>query len=135
MIACAVVYFIAGFFMYAALFAAIGSAVEQESDAQYLMLPAMLPLFASYVTAAMAIQNPEGQVAIIGSYVPLTAPILMLIRLPLGVAWWELVLSISGVLVTAYAFVKLSARIFRTGILMHGKKATARELFRWLRHD
>ena len=64
---------------------AIGSAVEQESDAQYLMLPAMLPLFA-YITAVMAIQNPEGQVAVIGSFVPLTAPILMLIRLPLGVA-------------------------------------------------
>jgi ABC-2 type transport system permease protein len=135
MIASAVVYFIAGFFMYAALFAAIGSAVEQESDAQYLMLPAMLPLLASYVTAAMAIENPEGQVAVIGSYVPLTAPILMLIRLPLGVAWWELLLSMSGVIVTAYAFVKLSARIFRTGILMHGKKVSARELFRWMRHE
>jgi ABC-2 type transport system permease protein len=135
MIASAVVYFIAGFFMYAALFAAIGSAVEQESDAQYLMLPAMLPLLASYLTAAMAIQNPEGQVAVIGSYVPLTAPILMLIRLPLGVAWWELLLSMSGVVVTAYAFVKLSARIFRTGILMHGKKVSARELFRWMRHE
>lgn len=135
MIAAAVVYFIAGFFMYAALFAAIGSAVEQESDAQYLMLPAMLPLLASYLTAAMAIQNPEGQVAIIGSYVPLTAPILMLIRLPLGVAWWELLLSMLGVVVTAYAFVKFSARIFRTGILMHGKKVGARELFRWMRHE
>lgn len=135
MIASALVYFIAGFFMYAALFAAIGSAVEQESDAQYLMLPAMLPLLASYLTAAMAIQNPEGQVAVIGSFVPLTAPILMLIRLPLGVAWWELVLSMSGVVVTAYAFVKLSARIFRTGILMHGKKVSARELFRWMRHE
>ena len=135
MIASAVVYFIAGFFMYAALFAAIGSAVEQESDAQYLMLPAMLPLLASYATAALAIENPEGQVAVIGSYVPLTAPILMLIRLPLGVAWWELLLSMSGVIVTAYAFVKLSARIFRTGILMHGKKVSARELFRWMRHE
>ena len=89
---------------YAALFAAIGSAVEQESDAQYLMLPAMLPLFAAYITAVMAIQNPEGQVAVIGSFVPLTAPILMLIRLPLGVAWWELVLSLLGVLATAYGF-------------------------------
>lgn len=135
MVVCALGYFAAGFFMYAALFAAIGSAVEQESDAQYLMLPAMLPLFASYITAIMAIQNPEGQVAVIGSYFPLTAPILMLIRLPLGVAWWELVLSLSGVIATAYAFVMVSARIFRTGILMHGKKITVRELFRWVRHD
>ena len=83
MVVCALAYFAAGFFMYAALFAAIGSAVEQESDAQYLMLPAMLPLFAAYITAVMAIQNPEGQVAVIGSFVPLTAPILMLIRLSL----------------------------------------------------
>ena len=135
MVVCALAYFAAGFFMYAALFAAIGSAVEQESDAQYLMLPAMLPLFAAYITAVMAIQNPEGQVAVIGSFVPLTAPILMLIRLPLGVAWWELVLSLLGVLATAYGFVLVSARIFRTGILMHGKKITVRELFRWVRHD
>ena len=135
MVACALAYFSAGFFMYAALFAAIGSAVEQESDAQYLMLPAMLPLFASYITAVMAIENPEGQVAVIGSYVPLTAPILMLIRLPLGVAWWELVLSLSGVIATAYGFVLVSARIFRTGILMHGKRITVRELLRWVRHD
>ena len=70
-----------------------------------------------------------------GSYVPLTAPILMLIRLPLGVAWWELVLSLSGVIATAYGFVLVSARIFRIGILMHGKRITVRELFRWVRHD
>lgn len=135
MIFASLIYFVAGFFMYASLFAAIGSAVDQESDAQYLMIPAMLPLLASYIVAAMALENPEGQVAVIGSYIPLTAPILMLIRLPLGVEWWELTGSIIGVVVTAYVLVRLSARIFRTGILMHGKKVTFRELGRWLRHD
>lgn len=135
MIGAAVIYFIAGFFMYAAVFAAIGSAVEQESDAQYLMIPAMLPLLASYLIAAMAIENPEGQVALVGSFFPLTAPILMLIRLPLGVEWWEMLISISGVILTAYLLVRLSARIFRTGILMHGKRVSLWELLRWLRHN
>jgi len=135
MVGSALVYFVAGFFMYAAVFAAIGSAVDNESDAQYLMLPAMLPLMASYLIAAMAMENPEGQIAFIGSFVPFTAPILMLIRLPLGVAWWELAVSLAGVIATAYILVVLSARIFRTGILMHGKKVTFKELVRWLRHD
>ncbi len=135
MIGASLLYFVAGFFMYASIFAAIGSAIDQESDAQYLMIPAMLPLVASYIVAAMAIENPEGQVAIIGSYIPLTAPILMLIRLPLGVEWWELIGSFLGVVLTAYVFVRLSARIFRTGILMHGKKITFKELGRWMRHD
>lgn len=134
MIGTALIYFIAGFFMYASLFAAIGSAVDQESDAQYLMLPAMLPLLAAYLMAGMAMENPEGDLAVIGSYIPFTAPILMLIRLPLGVQWWELVFSMLGVILTAYVMVRISAKVFQTGILMQGKKATFKELFRWLRY-
>ena len=134
MVVCALAYFAAGFVMYAALFAAIGSAVEQESDAQYLMLPAMLPLFAAYITAVMAIQNPEGQVAVIGSFVPLTAPILMLIRLPSGLRGGSLCFLCSVSLPRPMVCPRVGAD-FPHRILMHGKKITVRELFRWVRHD
>lgn len=134
MVGCALVYFVLGFAMYASLFAAIGAAVDQESDAQYLMLPAMIPLLAAYLVAAMAIENPEGDLAFWSSFVPFTAPIVMLIRVPLGVLWWELCISMAGVAGTAYLMIRLSGRVFRMGILMHGKKLGARELFRWMKY-
>ena len=134
MIASTAVFYVAGFALYAASFAAIGAAVEQESDAQYFLIPAMAPLVASYFLAVVAIENPEGPLAVIASFVPFTAPVVMLIRIPLGVAWWEVVLSWLGVAVTAWLLLRMAGRIYRVGILMHGKRPSWVELIKWFRH-
>lgn len=134
MIASTAIFYVAGFALYAASFAAIGAAVEQESDAQYFLIPAMAPLVASYFLAVVAIENPEGPLAVIASFVPFTAPVVMLIRIPLGVAWWEVVLSWLGVAVTAWLLLRMAGRIYRVGILMHGKRPSWVELIKWFRH-
>jgi ABC-2 type transport system permease protein len=127
-------FYVVGFALYAASFAAIGAAVEQEADAQYFLIPAMAPLLASYFLAVMAIENPEGTLAVVASFVPFTAPVVMLIRIPLGVAWWEIAISWLGVALTAWLLLKMAGRIYRVGILMHGKRPTWRALFKWFRH-
>ena len=127
-------FFVIGFVLYASLFAAVGAMVDQESDAQYLLLPVMSPLMVSYFLSTAAMSNPEGMLAVVGSYVPFTAPIMMLIRIPIGVMWWEVVLSGLGVLLTAWGMLALAGRVYRTGILMYGKKASFREVWRWVRH-
>jgi ABC-2 type transport system permease protein len=133
MIGATVFFFIAGFALYAALFAAVGALVDQESDAQYVMLPAFLPLMASYLLAVFAMQDPEGPVAYVASFIPFTAPVLMLIRIPVGVPLHEVLLSGAGVLVTAWLCILLAGRIYRTGIFMYGKRPTFREAWRWVR--
>lgn len=133
MISATILFYAAGFALFASMFAAVGAMVEQESDAQYLMLPVMVPLMASYLIAAFAIQNPEGWLSIVASWIPFTAPVLMLVRLPLGVPWWEVLLSWLGVVATAWGVILLAGRIYRTGILMYGKKPTLKEIWRWVR--
>lgn len=132
MIAATLFFYVAGFGLYAALFAAVGAAVEQESDAQYLLMPVMAPLTASYVLASMALQNPEGTLAVVGSMVPFTAPVMMLMRLPVGVPFWQFAVAAGGTLLTAWGLLWVAGRIYRTGLLMYGKRPTLRELFRWL---
>jgi ABC-2 type transport system permease protein len=132
MIAATLFFYVAGFGLYAALFAAVGAAVEQESDAQYLLMPVMAPLTASYVLASMALQNPEGTLAVVGSMVPFTAPVMMLMRLPVGVPFWQFAVAAVGTLLTAWCLLWVAGRIYRTGLLMYGKRPTLRELFRWL---
>ncbi|MDA0302979.1 MAG: ABC transporter permease [Bacteroidetes bacterium] len=134
MLASTALFYVVGFALYAASFAAIGAAVEQEADAQYFLIPAMAPLLASYFLAVMAIENPEGTLAVVASFVPFTAPVVMLIRIPLGVAWWEIAISWLGVALTAWLLLKMAGRIYRVGILMHGKRPTWRALFKWFRH-
>ena len=133
MIGATAFFFVAGFALYASLFAAVGSLVDTESDAQYLMLPAFLPLMASYLLAVFAMQDPEGTVAYVASFVPFTAPVLMLIRIPVGVPLHEVLISGAGVVVTAWLCILGAGRIYRTGIFMYGKRPTLREAFRWLR--
>lgn len=127
-------FYVAGFALYAASFAAIGAAVEQEADAQYFLLPALAPLMASYLIATLAIENPEGSLAVVASFIPFTAPVVMLIRIPLGVAWWEVLASWIGVALTAWVLLRLAGRVYRVGILMHGKKPSWKALFKWFRH-
>lgn len=125
-------YFIGGYLFYSALFAAIGSAVDSEADTQQFMFPVMIPLMLSYVMAIMAAQNPEGKIAFWGSMLPFSSPILMLVRLPNGVPAWQLAVSL-GLLILGFIFtVWLAGRIYRTGILMYGKKVTWREILKWV---
>lgn len=127
-------YFIFGYLLYAALFAAIGSAVDKESDSSQYMLPVSLPLVAGLIVILRALDQPDGSLAFWFSIIPFTAPVVMMARLPFGVAGWELALSMLILALSFLAFTALAAKIYRTGVLMYGKKASFRELWRWLRY-
>ncbi len=125
-------YFLGGYLLYGALFAAIGAAVDGESDTQQFMLPITIPLILSFVIAQSILQNPESKVGFWFSMVPFTSPVVMMVRIPFGVAPWELGLSML-LLVLGFIFTTwLAGRIYRTGILMYGKKVNWRELGKWL---
>ncbi|TQD37751.1 ABC transporter permease [Haloflavibacter putidus] len=129
------VYFILGYFLYSSIYAAIGAAVDSETDTQQFMFPILIPLMLGiYVGFFSVIENPHGLVAVIFSYIPLTSPVVMLMRIPFGVAWWEVALSLAILVATVIFTVFLAAKIYRTGILMYGKKPSYKELFKWLRH-
>lgn len=128
-------FFLGGYLLYAAFFAAIGSAVDNEADTQQFMLPVTIPLLLSIIMAQMVIQNPNGPVAFWLSIIPLTSPVIMMIRIPFGVPYAEVALS-AALLVLGFIFtIWVSARIYRTGILMYGKKVNYAELWKWLRHS
>jgi len=127
------VYFILGYLLYASLFAAVGSAVENEADSSQLQLPVTIPLLIGFFIALMAMRNPYSQVVWWGSMIPFTSPIVMLARIPYGVPAWELVLSV-GLLVATFALCAwASAKIYRAGILIFGKKSTWKDLWKWLK--
>ncbi|WP_289024080.1 ABC transporter permease [uncultured Salegentibacter sp.] len=129
------IYFIGGYFLYSAIYAAIGAAVDSETDTQQFMFPVILPLMLGiYVGFFSVIENPHGSISTIFSMIPLTSPIVMLMRIPFGVPWWELAISIAILIVTNFAVVWLAAKIYRVGILMYGKKASYKELFKWLKY-
>jgi len=129
-----IVYFLGGYLLYAALFAAIGSAVDNETDTQQFMLPVSIPLILGIVLSNLIVNNPDGSLAFWLSIIPLTSPVIMMVRIPFGVPVWELALSMT-LLVAGFIFTTwLAAKIYRTGILMYGKKASYAELWKWLRH-
>lgn len=129
------VYFIGGYFLYSAIYAAIGAAVDNETDTQQFMLPVILPLMLGiYVGFFAVIENPHGIVSIVFSMIPLTSPIVMLMRIPFGVPWWELALSIALLIATIAGVVWIAAKIYRVGILMYGKKPGYKEIYKWLKY-
>lgn len=128
-----VVYFLLGYLLYASLFAAIGSAVDNEGDSTQLQLPVTVPLLLAFFIAFYAFEAPDSQLAFWGSIIPFTSPIVMLARLPFGVPVWELGLSIGLLLLTFVALAYVSARIYRVGLLVSGKKTTFSDLWKWLR--
>jgi len=129
------VYFIGGYFLYSAIYAAIGAAVDSETDTQQFMFPIILPLMLGiYVGFFSVIENPHGTVSTIFSMIPLTSPIVMLMRIPFGVPWYELAISIIILFVTNAGVVWLAAKIYRVGILMYGKKPTYKELYKWIKY-
>ena len=125
--------FILGYLLYASMFAAVGSAVENEGDSQQLQMPLTIPLMIAYFIILMAFQNPDSGVVVWGSMIPFTSPIVMLARIPYGVPMWQLVVSIVLLLVTFFGCAWLSAKIYKVGILMFGKKSTFKDLWKWLR--
>ncbi|RKF02931.1 ABC-2 type transport system permease protein [Tenacibaculum lutimaris] len=129
-------YFLGGYMLYSSLFAAVGAAVDNETDTQQFMMPIMLPLIlAVYVGFATVINDPHGPVSVIFSYIPFTSPIVMLMRIPFGVAWWEIAISMLLLILTFIVIVWVAAKIYRVGILMYGKKATYKDLWKWIRYN
>ena len=129
-----VFYFFGGYFLYSALFAALGSAIDQEADSQQFMLPVTAPMIIAITTAMNVIQDPNGPLAFWMSMIPLTSPISMMIRLPFGVPVWQMALSAALLVGTFFGVVALAGKIYRVGILMYGKKVTWKELYKWLKY-
>jgi ABC-2 type transport system permease protein len=130
-----VIYFIGGFFLYSSFYAAIGAAVDNETDSQQFLLPIILPLILGvYIGFFTVLNDPHGMVATVFSIVPLTSPIVMLMRIPFGVPWWQLVLSMISLYLTFFLVVWMAAKIYRVGILMYGKKPTWKELYKWMKY-
>lgn len=132
MIGMFIFFFIFGYLMYAALFAAVGSAVDSESDTQQFMLPLTVPLIIAIVMAQYVIQEPQGPVAFWFSIIPLTSPVIMMVRIPFGVPYYQIVLSMALLVAGFLGATWLAAKIYRTGILMYGKKVNYGELWKWL---
>ena len=127
------IYFVLGYLLYASLYAAVGSAVESVDDTQQLQMPITIPLMIAYMIILMAFQNPDSGVVVWGSLIPFTSPIVMLARIPYGVPMWQLILSIALLFFTFIGCAWLSAKIYKVGILMFGKKSTFKDLWNWLR--
>ena len=127
------VFFLLGYLLYASLYAAIGSAVENEGDSQQLQLPVTIPLMLAYFIALYAFNAPDSSIAIWGSMIPFTSPIVMLARIPFGVPGWQIALSIVLLALTTFGCAWLSAKIYKVGVLMFGKKSTFKDLWKWLK--
>jgi ABC-2 type transport system permease protein len=130
-----ILFFIGGYLLFSSLYAAIGAAVDNETDTQQFMLPIILPLIlAIYVGVFTVIEDPHGTISTVFSFIPFTSPVVMLMRIPFGVPLWQQLVSFLILMVTFVFIVWFAAKIYRVGILMHGKKPTYRELFKWLKY-
>ena len=130
-----ILYFLGGYLLYSSLYAAIGAAVDSETDTQQFMMPVIMPLMLGvYVGFASVINDPHGPVAVIFSMIPLTSPIVMLMRIPFGVPPIQIIISLVLLIGTFLFTVWMAAKIYRVGILMYGKKPTYKELFKWLKY-
>jgi len=130
-----VVYFIGGYFLYSSFYAAIGAAVDNQTDSQQFLMPIVMPLILSvYIGFFTVINNPHGTVAVVFSMIPLTSPIVMLMRIPFGVPWWQIAISVSLLFASFFGVVWFAAKIYRVGILMYGKKPSWKELYKWLKY-
>ncbi|UUC47184.1 ABC transporter permease [Flavobacterium cerinum] len=135
LVTCFIVYFIGGYFLYSSLYAAIGAAVDSETDSQQFLLPIIMPMMLGvYVGFFTVMNDPHGTVATVFSIIPLTSPIVMLMRIPFGVPWWQLAISIALLFGTFLLVVWFASKIYRVGILMYGKKPTWKELYKWLKY-
>ncbi len=127
-------YFLGGYLIYSSIYAAIGAAVDSETDTQQFMLPVLLPLMVAIYIGFSIIENPHGPIAVGFSIFPLTSPIVMLMRIPFGVPWWQIATSMLLLIVTFLGVVWFAAKIYRVGILMYGKKPSYKEMYKWLKY-
>lgn len=128
-----VFYFMGGYLLYASFFAAIGSAVDNETDTQQFVMPITLPIILAIIIGMNAAQNPTSSLAFWGSIIPFTSPVVMMARIPYDVPLWEIILSLSVLVVSFILSTWIAGRIYRTGILMYGKKVSWKELWKWIR--
>ncbi len=127
-------FFTGGYLLYASMYAAVGSAVENVQDTQQLQLPITIPLFLAFMVMMNVMRDPTSTVAFWFSIIPFTSPIIMIARIPFGVPAWEVALSAVLLYATFLLIVSLAAKIYRTGIFMYGKKPTLGEMLRWIRY-
>ena len=128
------IYFILGFLLYAALFAAIGSMVDNETDSQQFSTIVALPLMISIICAPTLVNSPDSGLGLWLSMIPFTSPVTMMLRIPFGVPYWQVGISLLILIMTFLAVTWLAAKIYRTGILMYGKKPSWKEIWKWLRY-
>ena len=133
-IATFLIFFILGYLLYATLYAAIGSLVDNNTDAQQFTLPVTVPLIVAIISSFYIVNNPDSSLSVWLSMIPFTSPISMMVRIPFGVPIWQIVLSIVLLAGTVVLMTWLAAKIYRTGILMYGKKLTYKEIFKWLKY-
>ena len=129
-----VIYFLLGYLFYSAMYAAIGSAVDNETETQQFTLFAILPMMLGFYGSITIMNNPDGPMSFWLSMIPFTSPIAMLARIPFDVPVWELVLSIVILLVSTLGMVFIASKIYRVGILMYGNKVTLKELWKWMKN-
>ncbi len=130
-----VLYFLGGYLLYASLFAAVGSAVESETDTNQFSLPLSIPIIFALYAAIYSAQNPDGPLAFWCSLIPFTSPIVMLVRIPFGVPVWQLILSFTILVLSFAGTTWMAGKIYRTGILMYGKKNSWKEIWKWLTYQ
>ena len=128
-----VLYFVGGYLLYASFFAAVGASINAQEDSSQFIMPVVLIMVFGLYAAMYSAENTNGPLAFWASMFPLTSPIVMMVRIPFGVPWWEEVLSLGLLFATSMAFVWISARIYRVGILMYGKKPSLHEMLKWVR--
>ena len=130
---CFVVYFLGGYLLYASLFAGFGSAVDQASDASQFTSPIIIVMVVALYAGIGCMENPNGSMAMWGSMIPFTSPIVMMVRLPYDVPFWQIAVSVALLYGTAFGLVWVSSRIYRIGILRYGKKFTFKEIMGWVK--
>ncbi len=133
-IGCFLIFFILGYLLYATLYAAIGSLVDNNTDSQQFTLPVTVPLIVAIISSFYIVNNPDSSLSVWLSMIPFTSPISMMVRIPFGVPIWQIVLSVVILAGTFVAMTWFAAKIYRTGILMYGKKLSYKEIFKWLKY-
>ena len=127
-------FFVGGYLLYSSLYAMVGAMVDNETDTQQFLMPILIPLMlAFYVGMFSVIEEPHGTISVVFSYIPLTSPVVMLMRIPFGVAWSEVLISLLLLYITFFLVIKIASKIYRIGILMYGKKPTYKEVWKWLK--
>ena len=127
-------FLVGGYLLYSAMFAAVGSSVDNIQDAQQLQTPIMIPIVLGFFVAMSVMNDPNSSVAFWFSIIPFTSPIVMIARIPCGIPAWEILLSLVLLYASFVVMVRLAAKIYRVGIFMYGKKPSFKELYKWLRY-